>query len=115
MQKVSDFKCLSESMPSWGSAHKTRPSPCAVSPANTQPVWPLPGSWSPGATTTFCGDSRIGSFGEEEYYARAIALRGMISDGKNTYVPIGLTRLDSVIVKWDRPFKNGDTVAIAMN
>ena len=66
-------------------------------------------------STAYVLDSRIGSFGEEEYYARAIALRGMISDGKNTYVPIGLTRLDSVIVKWDRPFKNGDTVAIAMN
>lgn len=62
----------------------------------------------------FVLDSRVGAFGAEEYYARRVELRGKVSDSKNTYVPVGLTGMDKVIVKWDRPFEDGDTVMLPL-
>jgi len=60
----------------------------------------------------FVLDSRFDAFGMEEYFARRVETRGLISDGKRTYVPFGLSGTDQVIVKWDRPFSDGDTVLL---
>ncbi|MEF9895212.1 MAG: hypothetical protein RR843_05495, partial [Clostridia bacterium] len=60
-------------------------------------------------------DSRIGAFGEEEYFARKVEIRGQVTDAKNTYVPTGLSGMDRVIAKWDRPFADGDTVVLPLD
>lgn len=57
-------------------------------------------------------DTRKGSFGNTETYARRIELRNCPSDGENTAVLNGLNGMDQVIVIWDRPFSEGDTVVV---
>ena len=62
----------------------------------------------------FILDTRIGAFGKKERFARKIELRGHTSDDKYTSVPIGLYGIEDVIVEWDRPFQNGDTVTLPL-
>lgn len=63
-------------------------------------------------TSVYVLDTRRGAFGNMETYARRIELRNCPSDGENTAVLSGLGGMDQVIVIWDRPFSDGDTVVV---
>ncbi|MEA4999582.1 MAG: hypothetical protein VB087_09365 [Candidatus Limiplasma sp.] len=64
--------------------------------------------------TLYVLDSRQGAWGTEELFARRVEGKGVQSDDKNTSVSLGLTSMDNVIIKWDRPFEDGDTVMIPL-
>lgn len=55
---------------------------------------------------------REGAFGGDEIYARRIELNNPPRDEKYTAVTAGLGGTDQVIVRWDRPFADGDTVVV---
>lgn len=64
-------------------------------------------------TTLYILRTRSASFGGEEDYAVAVDLLKAPSDGENTAILTGVSSADSIIVKWDRPFGDGDTVFVA--
>ena len=72
----------------------------------------VPNSAVIGGKYIYVLDSRYGAWGAEELYARRVEVKTLQSDDMMEYVPVGLAGDDRIIIRWDRPFNEGDTVVL---